>query len=634
MIIYNERIDTFLDQCDKSGPMAASIGSIMTGKMVANGVTSFDKSQVAAWANSLPAIGKVLKQSGIDRSIKVAVEYKIRNRGDRVDFLIYGLNGDNDQSLVIIELKQWSSVQPSGLPNYVLTNGGGGIIDDHQHPSYQARRYKSALEDFNKYIQENGVTVKACSFLHNMNNSYHQLLDDIKVYPFIDECPAFLEDDIRKLGDFISRYVRRPCTPHNDFLYEIDRSEIVPSRQFANMVATCLQGNSLFSLDDGQSHAVSKIVQTVTDAIYYNEKKVIIIKGGPGTGKSVVALNAIGQLMNLRNPKGCTSFYVTANAAPRTLYGQQLAGSNYTKARVREIFKYPTSFKDATPNEVDCLIMDEAHRLFDWKGGTGLKSGFRMINQLIKAAKVSVFFIDEEQEVTTNDAATIEIIRQKAREEHARVIEGDDLELTSEFRCLGGMAYIDMVKEILGYRERSAVKKTLSQYEFRVFDTASEMREAIRKRNLECGQARMVAGYDYEWVSKSNFNGNDFDIILDGGAFKAKWNMSKGGDYSWLGDKSSVEEVGCIHTAQGLDMSYCGVIIGKDLRYENGKLVFDQTKIAKSDHSSGIRSCPDPEKAKRLIRNTYGVLLTRGIHGTYVYCEDPKLRDYIRSFID
>jgi DUF2075 family protein len=151
------------------------------------------------------------------------------------------------------------------------------------------------------------------------------------------------------------------------------------------------------------------------------------------------------------------------------------------------------------------------------------------------------------------------------------------------------------------------------------------------KTNNKSGKCRVVAGYDYEWISKGKARESSlYDIVLDNGSYKAKWNLQVKDDYSWLHDPESLYEVGCIHTCQGLDLNFCGVIIGKDLTYENGKICFHKEKIAKSDRTSGIRHASD-DLAEKLIRNTYNVLLTRGMQGTFVYCEDKALSDYLKN---
>ena len=167
-------------------------------------------------------------------------------------------------------------------------------------------------------------------------------------------------------------------------------------------------------------------------------------------------------------------------------------------------------------------------------------------------------------------------------------------------------------------------------------NTREKLKKLYKKNNKISGKCRVVAGYTYEWVSKYQYrDGFDYDIILDSGNYKAKWNLrcnDVGTDYSWLNDADSINEVGCIHTCQGLDMNYCGVIIGKDLQYRNGELIYCKDQIAKSDSSSGIRKA-DQNTAERLIRNTYYVLLTRGMLGTYVYCEDEGLREHLKEML-
>jgi hypothetical protein len=231
--------------------------------------------------------------------------------------------------------------------------------------------------------------------------------------------------------------------------------------------------------------------------------------------------------------------------------------------------------------------------------------------------------------VTTHDYATIDRIREIADRCDSRVIDGPTLK--TQFRVLGGTEYLEFIRTLLDYPGAGYYRNDFGDYDLRIFDSACEMRDELRSMNDRYGDSRMVAGYTYEWITKNDY-GSGYDIVLDAGEFKAKWNMSKN-DYSWLYDSDSFEDVGCIHTCQGLDMQYCGVIIGKDLRYEDGRLVFDQTRNAKTDMSSGIRSCKDRKQAETLIRNTYNVLLTRGMRGTFIYCEDEGLREHIRGML-
>ena len=649
MIIYRKSAKEFIDECFKDN--GETISSIVSNEMRNNGIFNFSASQINAWSNSLPAIAKVFKNSDIDNDVDVAIEYKINQSKNRIDVLVYGNDDSNKSNVVVIELKQWSQCSPTRKENYIHAFGGGGE-NDYWHPSYQAYNYVNLLSNFNEYIQNNDIVLSACAYLHNMQNENELLIRDASIYPLVDNSPIFLKDDDKKLANFISKYVKHKNT---NILYEIEKSHIVPSKHLSDMLAAALKGNEFFSYDDYQANSVSEIVATVKDALHYNEKRVIIIRGGAGTGKSVVALNALGKLISpKKGDNKCNAAYVMVNAAPRFLYADELIKNDYKKVAIKNLFKYPTVFKNCAENDYDCIIVDEAHRIFDFKAGVGLKKGTHMLKQLLKASRVSVFLIDEDQAVTKDDYASIDIIKKIAEDCRIRVVEGDDLTLTTQFRVLGGENYISFIKYFLGYDVPQVKYKKNSNYEFKVFDKANEMmKEIIEKdtRFLEVdlntgvaksGKCRVVAGYCYNWntPAKNGSKGEDrtsdyYDIRLDNGEFNAKWNLrcsSLGSEYSWLSDPDSTEEVGCIYTCQGLDLNYCGVIIGKELKYRNRKIIYDKSEHANTDLASGITNLDD-EKAKRLIMNTYNVLLTRGMLGTYVYCEDEELRDYLKSLI-
>lgn len=646
MIIYQQTKENFISEC-----VNATIASSVEKNMRYRGVSYFDNSQINAWKNSLPAIADVLKQSNTDDDIGIAIEYKINQSRDRIDFIIYGKDADNQNTMIIIELKQWSSVSRTNKKDFVHAYGGGGE-KDYWHPSYQAKNYANLLTNFNEYIQKQHIELQTCAYLHNMDNGNSVLLENLQLFPLTAESPVFMKDDAQKLADFISRYIKHS---NKELLYEVENSRIVPSKHLADMLANSIKGNGFFSYDEAQANAVSEIVKTVQDALYYNEKKTIIIRGGAGTGKSIVAINVLGQLISGKNGHKYNAAYFTTNAAPRVLYTEELVQNNYKRNALKNLFKYPNVFLKAGENDYDCAIIDEAHRVFDFKGGVGQKKGTHLLEKIIYGSRVCVFFIDESQAVTKTDYATIERIRDTAYKCHSRVIEGTDLELKTQFRVLGGEEYISFIKSFLGYNHEISRYNPTVNYDFRVFDKANDMLEAIKEKDLECqkessqndnprlleesahsGRCRLVAGYTYNWISKKQFrDGPDFDIVLDNGEFKAKWNLNckeVGNHYSWLNDPDSVNEVGCIHTCQGLDLNYCGVIIGKDLTYRDGKLIFNKKANAKSDISSQIKNVDDAT-AERLIRNTYNVLLTRGMKGTYVYCEDDGLREYLKSFL-
>lgn len=622
MIVYENTINKFIEHCNIN-QIAQFVYDSTKNKGF--GVSDSEKN---SWANSLPFMAKVLDDPEIDKEINVAIEYKFDITKNRLDFLIYGFDDNNQENVVVIELKQWSTAKNSNKPNYVYTNGGGGI-GDYEHPSYQSFRYRHILNGFNSYVQDNKVNVTSCSFLHNMESVYKNVLTDEKKYKFLETSPVFLKDDIEKLNIFIKKYIKKK---HRMLLYEIDNARIRPSSQFSELMYNAIKGQPIFSLDDQQQFAVSTIVEETTKAIVEKKRRTIIIKGGPGTGKSIVAINALGQLIHPNDgsePKNAV--FSTANFTPRKLFEEQLIQNDYTKVAISELFKELSVFTKASEFDYDCIILDEAHRAYNWKFGKGVKRNLNAVDKLFYASLVNVFFIDEDQIVTKDDYLTIDIIKQFAKKYNSKIIEAEDLKLTSQFRILGGENYISFINSFLGYNSNKKTFNSNKNYEFKVFDSPSELWEAIKEKQEEYPVSRLLSGYTYNWISKNKKDEeNVYDFNLENGNFQMRWN--KNVSYSFILDKDQSDRIGSIHTIQGVDMDFAGVIIGKDLSYREGKLCFNQNEIAKTDRASGIRNATKID-AEKMIRNTYKVLLTRAINGTYVYCEDKELNNYLKGLI-
>jgi DUF2075 family protein len=322
----------------------------------------------------------------------------------------------------------------------------------------------------------------------------------------------------------------------------------------------------------------------------------------------------------------CNAAYVTKNSAPRQAFLSILSGNKAENiADIGQLFRSPFGLSKVPVNSYDCLIVDEAHRLVkkmygDWNGENQVK-------ECINASLLTIFMLDEDQSVTSKDIGSVQEISKWCKELGSNIIMREETKLVSQFRCNGSDAYIQFVDNLLQRGpETLAVPLGELNYDFRVFDDATQMREALREKNVD-NKARMVAGYCYDWNVKHHRG--DVDISLPGG-FQAKWNLEN--DKIWAINPKSFEEVGCIHTAQGLEFDYVGVFIGKDLRYDpdTGKIVTDRLQISKDDKSSGIRSASD-KVAEILIKNTYKTLLTRGQKGCFIYCEDKALAEYIRG---
>ncbi len=276
---------------------------------------------------------------------------------------------------------------------------------------------------------------------------------------------------------------------------------------------------------------------------------------------------------------------------------------------------------------------DEAHRLNE-KSGMFHNLGENQIKEIIHASGCSVFFIDESQRVTLDDIGSIEDIKKWAKIEGSEVTE---MELVSQFRCNGSNGYLAWLDNILEIRETANYDFDSLDYEIKICDTPDEVRNIIIEKNEINNSSRIIAGYCWNWLKNERNNSNYHDIQI--GDFGISWNLDSGEAFAI--DKNSVNEAGCIHTTQGLEFDYVGVIIGDDMRYENGHILTDFTKRASTDQSlKGIKKMnkenPDKAKAKadEIIKNTYRTLMTRGMKGCYVYCTDDNLRKYLKEKVD
>jgi hypothetical protein len=357
------------------------------------------------------------------------------------------------------------------------------------------------------------------------------------------------------------------------------------------------------------------------------KKRVIVVEGGPGTGKSVVAINLLVELTR----RGCVANYVSKNSAPRNVYSTHLKGS-FTKSHIDNLFKGSGTYIKAEENLFDVLVVDEAHRLNE-KSGLFSNLGENQILEIIKASKFSIFFIDEGQRIHIKDIGDTSEIMRFAGKEKGKYLQ---MELSSQFRCNGSDGYLAWLDDVLEIRETANKEGFDGDYDFRVMDCPNELRDEIYKKNQINNKSRIVAGYCWNWISQGKNNPDVYDIEIPEFDFEMSWNL--GSTSTWAIDPESVNEIGCIHTSQGLEFDYIGVIIGPDMRYENGRIVTDFKERAKTDQSlKGIKSLykKDPNEAERIadeiIKNTYRTLMTRGMKGCLVFCVDPGLERYLKE---
>ena len=582
-----------------------------------------------SWKNSMQYMRGVLSDTDIPNNAGIAIEYNIPPTGCRIDFMMSGYN-KNKSNVVIVELKQWDKATEVKDMNgvYKVNTFTSGGLRDVNHPSYQAMTYANLIRDYNESVQLKGINVIPCAYLHNyyFEDDDTLLSDDYKEYT--DQAPLFGHSDVIKLRYFIKKYIEDG--DDGDILYEIDNGKIRPSKMLQDSLRNMLKGNKEFYMIDNQKIVYEYALRNAIDTVSANDKNVMIVRGGPGTGKSVLAVNLLVELNN----RNMTCFYVTKNAAPRSVYASKLRG-DYTQTYINHLFQSSGSFIDEERNKLDCLVVDEAHRL-NAKSGMFQNKGENQIKEIVNAAKFSIFFIDENQKVTLKDIGSEDLIRRFAKEQGAGIYTFD---LDSQFRCNGSDGYIAWLDRILDIKDTANFDIDGFDYDFRVLDDPNDVRRLIEEKNKINNKSRIVAGYCWNWISEGKNNSNIYDIQIPEYDFEMSWNL--GNSSTWAIDSESVNEVGCIHTCQGLEFDYIGVIIGDDLRYENNHIVTDYTKRAKTDTSlNGIKKIAKEQGqevankiADNIIKNTYRTLMTRGMKGCYVYCTNKELAEYLRDNI-
>ena len=582
------------------------------------------ESEYQSWQNSLHFMRSAIDDPDIPNDVEVAIEYQIPRTSKRVDFMIAGADASNTNNVVVVELKQWSKAEKvDDIMRHSVRAFTGGANRIVNHPSYQAYAYATFIKNSSEQVQDERIGIKPCAYLHNCSPEARTPLDDDIYTPWLEEAPLFDKSQTIQLRNFIKKFIVSRSSS-GDLLYKIDNGRIRPSKALQDCLVSLMKGNEEFILLDDQAVVFDLCKKYMAQCRKDMQKRTIIIQGGPGTGKSVLAVNLLKEFL-LKNNNAC---YCTKNSAPREAYQKLLAKSNYkAMVNIKQLFRSPFGLCNLTSNFYDCLIVDETHRLVkkmygDWKGDNQVK-------ECINASLFTVFLLDEDQQITKKDIGSVAEIKKWATELGSEIIMNEDTVLQSQFRCNGSDQYIQLINNILQIGKPMDIDLKELNFDIRVFDDPNELRDTLRELNKINNKARMVAGYCYDWNVKHNRG--EYDIYLENG-FKAKWNLEN--DKIWAINPNSFEEVGCIHTAQGLEFDYIGVLIGNDLQFDkaSGKIITDRTKISKDDKSSGIRSAKD-DVAARLIKNTYKTLLTRGQKGCFIYCEDKALTDYIRSFL-
>jgi len=580
------------------------------------------ESELRSWERSLPVLAEDLREAGLSE-VEVLVEYQLPLSSKRVDALLAGVHPrTGNPSYVLVELKQWSQAEPhEDAPDlcYVETYGRHPVL----HPVEQVRRYCTFLADFSRALEGEADALAGAAYLHNATEFG---VSGLRALPEDSHGQLFTRE---RRGDFLD-FLRRRLAPAPgiepaDVLLS---SAVAPSRQLLTVAATEVQQREQFTLLDEQQVAYRLVLTSVERARAANAKQIVLVTGGPGSGKSVIALSVLGELWR----QGRAALHATGSKSfTETL--RKVAGAR--NSRVKSLFKYFNSFMAAEANGLDVLICDEAHRMRETSVNrytkAELRTEKRQVEELIDAARVPVFLLDQHQVVRPGETGTPDLIRAAAAERNIGVIE---VPLDAQFRCGGSRTYEEWVRRLLGLEPGGPITWEGDTYfELRLAESPAELEELLRLKTSEGYGARMTAGFCWPWSDPRPDGSLVEDVAI--GSWRRPWNLK--GDRGvggappaslWATDPAGFGQVGCIYTAQGFEYDWNGVIFGPDLVWRDDRWMVQRS----ASKDPGLRGVDDAE-ADRLLRNVYKVLLTRGMVGTTIHSVDPETQERLGALI-
>nr|WP_062338504.1 DUF2075 domain-containing protein [Herbidospora sakaeratensis] len=563
--------------------------------------------EVLSWRNSLPVLAEDLMEAGL-REVTLLAEYKLPLTSRRVDVVLAGVHPETRaDSYVVVELKQWTQAELSELGDHLVLTGGRELL----HPAEQVRRYGEYLVDFLDVLTPESVATVA--YLHDaMHFDVADLVAD----------DLFTGDGRGKFRSFLrSRLAPASGEAAADRLL---RSAVAPSRQLMAHAAKEIREREQFTLLDEQQVAFELVMRAVDT----EEKRVVIVTGGPGSGKSVIALSLLGELFR----QGRTALHATGSKS-FTQTMQRYPGKGST--RIKNLFVYFNSLTDAKPDGLDVLVCDEAHRIRETSSNrftrAEKRTGRPQLDELLSAARVPVFLLDEHQVVRPGELGTVHAIESFATSKGYAV---SHVSLDEQFRCGGSRNYERWVLDLVGLSGEGPSPWTGDpDFEVRLAAGPAELESILREKP---GTARMTAGYCWPWSDpKSDLTLVD-DVVI--GDWARPWNVKKDravGDAPpsmlWATEPAGFGQVGCVYTAQGFEYDWAGVILGPDLTVRDGVLA--TVRGANRDPAfKSAKSVPDAE-FDQLVRNVYKVLLTRGMRGTVLYAVDPAVRELLAGLV-
>jgi uncharacterized protein len=586
------------------------------------------ESEVRSWRNSLRSLSNAIELGELlDHGL--LLEFQLPLTSKRLDAMITGHDRDGRPGAVIVELKQWiDDVLPSLVEDMVTVRYGSGKKET-LHPSAQVGQYRQYLADAHETFHDGNVHLRACAYLHDFIHDDQSELLAPRHANVLGTYPLFAGDRVTELVQFLDDHLGDGRGL--GVLRSVREGKYRPHKKLLDHTAAMIKGEPSYVLLDEQQVVFKTILAKVAEARDLGTKAVFVIRGGPGTGKSVIALNLVAELA----ANGYAVHHATGSAAFTNTVRKRVG------TRASGMFKFFNSYLNAEDDTLDVLVCDEAHRIrkFSWdrfRKKDAVDPDRPQIDELLSVARVGVFFIDDMQAVKRDEIGNSDDIERLAETHGAEVHE---FELEAQFRCGGSDGFVRWIESTLGIRRTAnALWTGDDNFDFDIVDSPEELDALIRQRTEEGHSARLVAGYCWPWSEPHDDGTLAPDVKVDG--WSRPWNARPNAtglaqgipkSYFWASEPGGIDQVGCIYTAQGFEFDYAGVIFGNDLVYRPREGWIGRKEFS---YDGGLKRGTSDEDFTRLVKNTYRVLLSRGLKGCYVYFTDEKTRDFFESRMD
>ncbi|HEX6519803.1 MAG TPA: DUF2075 domain-containing protein [Streptosporangiaceae bacterium] len=606
-------------------PMERQLAGIIADHLRMTTGRSPSESERKSWRRSLPILAHDLVEAGLG-NVEMLIEYQLPLTSKRADVVLAGADRrTGGDAYVVVELKQWSHAELyEDDERLVLVEGMHGQRD---HPLLQVRGYCDYIVDFVASLRGNENAVRGVAYLHNAADLD---VEDLFELATTERTRLFTKSRRGAFLEYLqSQFASDQGAGAADRLLT---SATRPSKQLIKFAAAEIKDREQFNLLDEQHLAYDMVLHVVEKAQRSDAKEVVIITGGPGSGKSVIALSLLGELYR----RGYTALHATGSRS-FTQTMRRYAGRG--SPRVKDLFKYFNSFMDARKNDIEVLICDEAHRIRETSENrytkATLRNGRLQIDELMAAARVPVFLLDEHQVVKPGEIGTVAAIKSHASSLGFRV---HHVQLDDQFRCGGSRKYEKWVLRLLGLEDGGPEPWTGDDhFEVTVAESPWEMENILRSKLMEGYSARISAGYCWPWSKEPRPDGRLADDVRVGD-WTRPWNVF--GDRAvgeappsalWATMNGGFDQVGCVYTAQGFEYDWSGVIIGPDLIARQGRMI--TVREANKDPEFRRRSVTGLQYDQH-IRNIYKVLLTRGMAGTVIYAVDPQTQEFLAELIE